>query len=71
LEGVGEIVSSVTFDFNGGRSSEFNTESLGTLLEHTHEFFSIIKVVVHKDPIVEIGGLTDFILDISQIVSVL
>ena len=71
LKSLCEVIGSVTFNFNADRFLESDTKSFGALLEHTHQFFSIIEIVIHEDPVIKIGGLTDFILNISQIISIL
>lgn len=71
LESIGEVVGSVTLHFHTDGLLEGNAESLGTLLEHTHEFLGVFKAVVHEDPVFEASSMLNFLLDISQIVSVL
>lgn len=71
LESFCEVVGSVSFDFNTDRFLESDSESFSTLLEHTHQFFGVVEAVVHETPVIETGGLTDFILNISQIISIL
>lgn len=71
LEGIGEVVGSVALHFHADGLLEGNAESLGALLEHTHEFLGVFKAVVHEDPVVEASSMLNFLLDISQIVSVL
>jgi hypothetical protein len=56
IKSVSEIVSTTSFDFNADGFFEFNTEGLGTLLEHTHEFLGVFKVVVHEGPVIETSG---------------
>lgn len=65
LEGISEVVGSVAFDLNANGFLEGDSESLGALLEHSHEFLGIGKVVVHHDPVVETGGKLKFLLHIS------
>jgi hypothetical protein len=66
-----KVIGSVTFNFNTDWLLESNSEGFSTLLEHTHQFFGVVKTVVHEDPVIKTGGLTDFILNISQIISIL
>ena len=71
LKGIGEVVGSVTLHFHADGLLEANAESLGTLLEHTHEFLGVFKAVVHEDPVFEASSMLNFLLDISQIVTIL
>jgi len=71
LKSFCKVIGSVTLNFNTDWFLESDSEGLSTLLEHTHQFLSIVKAVVHENPVVKTGGLTDFILNISQIISIL
>ena len=71
LKSFCEVIGSVTLNFNTDRFLESDTECFSTLLEHTHQFFGVVETVVHEDPVIKTGWLTDFILNISQIISIL
>lgn len=71
LESISEVVGSGSFDFNTDWFLESDTKGFSTLLEHTHQFFGTVEVVIHEAPVIKTGGLTDFILNISQIISIL
>jgi hypothetical protein len=71
LEGIGEVIGSIALDFDTHRLLEGDSEGLGALLEHTHEFLGLVEAVVHKDPVFETSSMLNFLLDISQIVTIL
>lgn len=71
LEGIGEVIGSVAFNFDTDRLLEGDSEGLGALLEHAHEFLGLVEAVVHKDPVFERSSMLNFLLDISQIVTIL
>lgn len=68
---VSEVVGTVTLHLHADGLAEGDTEGLGTLLKHTHQFLGILEVVVHKHPVVEAGRILNFFLDISQIITIL
>lgn len=71
LEGIGEVIGSIALNFDTDRLLEGDSEGLGALLEHTHEFLGLVEAVVHKDPVFETSSMLNFLLDISQIVTIL